>query len=195
MDAFVNYSVQDLFSLIKDGDVRAFHAFFYRYNKKVFYFALHIIREQAEAEEITQDVFLKIWLARATLDSINNPDTYLFVLVKNRALDQLDKQANRNKLQVELTNESPTYSNFTEDEVDFLESKKLIAEAVEKLPLYQRLVFQLSKYEGLSRDEIAERLKISPNTVKNHLGSATKFIRQHLEKHGKFWLIVLVCSK
>lgn len=194
MDAFNNYSVQELFSLIKGGDVKAFRAFFYRYNTKVFQFAFHIIREQTEAEEITQDVFLKLWLARETLDSIINPDTYLFVMVKNRALDQLDKQATRNKLKIELTNDNSTYSNLTEEEVDYWESKKLIADAVEKLPLYQRLVFQLSKDNGLSRDEIAERLKISPNTVKNHLGSAIKFIRQYLENHDKLWLILLVCS-
>ena len=195
MDAFIQYSVQELFSLIKGGDVKAFHAFFYRYNTKVFHFAFHIIREKTEAEEITQDVFLKLWLARETLDSISNPDTYLFVLVKNRALDQLDKQATRNKLKNELTNGNAGYLNTTEEEVDYRESKKIISDAVEKLPLHQRLVFQLSKDKGLTRDEIAERLKISPNTVKNHLGSAIKFLRQYLEKQNKLWLIILVCSE
>lgn len=195
MEDFINYNDQELFSLIKDGDVKAFHAFFYRYNTKVFHFAFHIIREKTEAEEITQDVFLKLWLARAMLGSVINPDTWLFVMVKNRALDQLDKQATRNKLEIDLTNQNVTFSNNTEEEIDYRESKKLIADAVEKLPLHQRLVFQLSKDKGLSRDEIAEQLKISPNTVKNHLGSAIKFVRQYLENHGRLWLVLLVCSE
>jgi RNA polymerase sigma-70 factor (family 1) len=193
MDGFTNYSDQELFALVKGGDVNAFRAFFYRYNTKVYHFAFHIIRKKSEAEEITQDVFLKLWLGRANLDSINNPDTYLFVMVKNRALDQIDKQVARNKLKIDLASESADYSNITEEEIEFRESKKIIEDAVEKLPLYQRLVFRLSKEKGLTRDEIAEQLKISPNTVKNHLGSAVKFIRRYLENKGKFWLVILFC--
>ncbi|HTE28709.1 RNA polymerase sigma-70 factor [Flavitalea sp.] len=191
MNAYSQYTDEELFQFIAGGSEHAFHAFFSRYNTKLFYFILYIVRLETDAEELTQDVFVKLWANRSRLADITNPGNYLFVIARNSALDQLDKQSTQKRLKIAVAT-NDLLSNITEDEVLYRDSKKLIALAVEQLPGMQKSVYQLSKNAGLSRYEIAERLNISPNTVKNHLGTAIKSIRQYLERHGQFGVIYLL---
>ena len=171
-----------LFSEIALGNEDAFDIFFYRYNTKVYYFILHIVKDSAAAEELIHDVFLKLWLNRKGLQAIENPGNYLFVVAKNHSLHYLEKPAvKRQPLEAVSL---PDKSN-PEEQLLLKESLALIAEAVRELPDQQRLVFQLSSQQGLSRDEIALKLNVSPHTVKNHLGSARKSIQQYMQAHGK----------
>ena len=191
MTAYANYTDQQLFSLIAKGDEQAFRSFFYRYNNKVFFFTYHIVKREGDAEELTQDVFLKLWLSRSNLENINDPGNYLFVIAKNQALDKLDKNNTIKKGKLSIANRLSTLSNTTEETIFYRESNELVANALQHLPEQQQVVYRLSKEEGLTRAEIAERLKISPHTVKNHLGVAIHSIRQYLQKHGKFAVLLL----
>lgn len=191
MTPYADHTDEQLFSLIASGDEQAFRTFFYRYNNRVYYFMLHILRQEKDAEEGVQDVFLKLWLAHTSLNNIENPGTYLFVMAKNRALDQLDKNTVQQKGLHALLANSAGADNSTEENIAFRESSELVSRAVQLLPDQQRIVYQLSKEEGLSREEIADRLQISPHTVKNHLAVAIKFIRDYLLKHGKIAMSVL----
>src|ERR1700748_251424 len=88
-----SFSDVALFSEIALGNEEAFDVFFYRYNTKVYYFILHIVKVEEIAEELIHDVFLKIWLNRESLRHIENPDNYLFVAAKTHSLNQLHKVA------------------------------------------------------------------------------------------------------
>jgi RNA polymerase sigma-70 factor (family 1) len=191
MTAYADHTDKQLFALISMGNQSAFKSLFYRYNTKVFFFTYHIVKQQTDAEELTQDVFLKLWTGRDALINIENPGNYLFVIAKNQALDKLEKNNNTKEREVLLAQRLPTLSNGTEESISYRESSDLVASAVQRLPEQQRLVYRLSKEEGLSRDEIATRLKVSPHTVKNHLGVAIHAIRQYLQKHGKLALFFL----
>jgi len=171
------------------GNEEAFDVFFYRYHTKVYYFILHIVKEEEVAEELIHDVFLKIWLNRKGLQPIENPGNYLFVVAKNHALHYLEKPAVKRQPLEALS--FPDKST-PEDQLLLKESLALIAAAVRELPDQQRLVFQLSSQQGLSRDEIASRLNVSPHTVKNHLGSARKSIQQYMQNHGKITGAILI---
>lgn len=179
------YSDVALFSEMALGSEEAFDVFFYRYNTKVYYFILHIVKEEEIAEELTGDVFLKLWLHRLTLSQVANPGNYLFVAAKHHSLNYLQsgsaKRRNRQPLEEQAIPERST----PEEHLSYKESLALVAQAVQKLPEQQRLVFQLSNQQGLSRDEIALRLNVSPHTVKNHLCSARKSIQQFMLAHGK----------
>lgn len=192
MTAYADHTDQRLFVLMAGGDEHAFRTFFYRYNNRVYYFILHIVKEEKDTEELVQDVFLKLWLARAGLVDVNDPGNYLFVMAKHRALDQLAKNAVQQKGQQALAATLKEADNNTEEEIFFRESRELVSQAVELLPEQQRVVYTLSREEGLSREEIAARLQISPNTVKNHLAVAIKSIREYLVKHGRIAMSLLV---
>ena len=92
-----------------------------------------------------------------------------------------------------MSDQQTAASNTTEEMVMYSESDKLILEAIELLPQQQKQVFIMSKRRGMTRVEISEALQISPNTVRNHLHQAIKFIKSHLEgAHGAFFLFYLL---
>jgi RNA polymerase sigma-70 factor (family 1) len=185
MHSYPSFSDVELFSEMSENNEEAFDAFFYRYNTKVYSFILHMVDVEAVAEELVHDVFLKIWLNRQGLRDIVNPGNYLFVTAKNHALNQLEKMANERKGKIQLDARPARFGADPEEEFFYKESLALVTAAINQLPEQQRIVFQLSRERGLSREEIAEQLNISPNTVKNHLGAARKKIQQYLQAHGK----------
>lgn len=191
----LSYNDAALFSEMGLGNEEAFEVFFHRYNTKVYYFILHIVKDGEIAEELVHDVFLKIWLNRNGLQHIENPGNYLFVAAKNHALNQLDKAAaeRRDRQPLDDGQALPDKTD-PEEQLSYKESLALIAQAVRELPEQQRLVFQLSKEQGLSRDEIAVQLNVSPHTVKNHLGSARKSIQQYMQAHGKIMGAIVVVN-
>lgn len=173
---------EELFARIAEDDHKAYRTFFYRYNTKVYYFILHLVKVHAEAEELTQDVFLKLWVSRKLLRSVNNAGNYLFVMARNRSLDHLQKCVAEKNMKRELEALLSHQSNPVNEAVFYRQSKDLIAIAVMRLPAQQRRIYCLSKELGLTRQEIAARLSISPNTVKNHLRVAVTSIQQYLRQ-------------
>lgn len=176
-----------LLQQIARGDETAFRKFFLRYNTKVYYFIHHIVPTSAEAEELVQDVFLKLWLNREKLADVDQPDNYLFITSRNRALDHLAKAATEKKRQSSVLYTQEDAS--AEEQLFFKESQAIIHKAVQTLPEQQQMVYRLSKEEGLSREEVAERMQLSPNTVRNHLAAAIRSIRLYLDSQGH--LVVL----
>ena len=176
---------EQLFVRIAGGDEKAFRAFFYRYNTKVYSFILHIVKSTAETEELTQDVFLRLWVSRKLLGSVDNAGNYLFVMARNRSLDHLEKRVAEKNMKQRLTTLLPYQSDSVNEDILYRQSRELIAKAVMRLPAQQRRIYCLSKELGLTRQEIAARLSISPNTVKNHLQVAVKSIQQYLRQEER----------
>lgn len=164
---------------IADGDEKAFRILFYHYKDRFYSVVLKMSRSGDTAEEIVQEVFIKIWEQRASLIEINNPDAYFFTVIYRRVFDHYKKIALERKL-LKVISEFPTFQNITDETVLANESERLVKEAVTKLPPQQQLIFKLSKHQGMSREQIAEQLHLSPNTVRNHMAEAIKFIRIYL---------------
>lgn len=173
-----------MFTQIATGDEKAFRTLFDWYKTKIYFFILHIVDTEAEAEELVQEVFLRLWVSRQALTNVDNANSYLFVMARNRSLDHIQRVAAERKLKQQLHQQQEPFANTTEEDVDFAQSKQLVAAAVSQLPKQQELVFRLSKEQGLSRQQIAAQLNISENTVRNHLSEAMKFIKNYLQQHG-----------
>ncbi len=182
-----------LLGKIAKGDEKAFEKFFDLYKKRFYSVVLKMTRSDQVAEEIVQDVFLNIWQNRSTLGSIDNPSSYFFTAVYRRVYLHYRKIAQDRKLLQVISQKSDSV-NTTDEMVLGRESEQLITQAIMRLPPQQQLIFKLSKQEGMDREEIARQLHISPNTVKNHLTCALKFIRTFLRNPNftiliTFWLL------
>lgn len=179
-----SYIDRDLFSRIARGDEAAFREFFHSYNVRLYPFLLGLVKSESDAREIVQDVFLKLWLGRDKLPTVENPAAWLTTLATHAAYDHLRKQARYEIALSRLESLQPDPGEAFWVGMDARELKNLLAEALRQLPSRRRKIFQLSKIEGLSRKEVAERLSISENTVRNQLAEAVDFVQDYIKKHG-----------
>jgi RNA polymerase sigma-70 factor (family 1) len=169
-----------------------FRRIFEEYKRQVYAQVYAIAKSQYAAEEITQEIFIKIWQNRELLGSVKNLDAYIYTIVRNYSLNYLRKAASDLRLVNHLIQVAVPGYNDTESAVQVSEYKKLIHTAVSKLSPQRRLVYELSKDNGLNYDDIASQLNLSKNTVKNHLLSALASIRGYLAHHGIDPTIILI---
>jgi len=169
-----------LLAKIAKGDHHAFRTLFDLYHHKVYSYSIRFLRSETHAEEIVQEVFINLWLGREKISQISNFGGYLRVITKNQTLNALKKIAldfKLNNVQIENWTE---VDNNTEHNIQLKETRALLSEAIQKLPKQQRLIYQMCHIDGIKQKEVAERLNISPLTVKAHLRDATKTIRSLL---------------
>jgi RNA polymerase sigma-70 factor (family 1) len=189
LDPASSYNDHELFLGIAGGDETCFRALFERYKQKLYFFLLKVVRNEADAEELVQEVFMRIWISRFALGKVENPASYIFITARNRALDLLIKGLKDEGLKTHLYHHSENSGNETEETILFRESRELIDRAVQTLPVQQKLVYELSRHQGSSREEIAQALQLSQNTVRNHLAAAIKSIREFLEEHHQYCVL------
>ncbi|REG90946.1 sigma-70 family RNA polymerase sigma factor [Algoriphagus antarcticus] len=147
------------------------------------------IGDQSIVEDILQEIFIDIWQRRDSLEIKSGIKTYLFTAVKYQVMKHFDELA---KSRANSSNTLPE-STYEEDVFGLEELYKEIEVAVEMLPPRSQLVFRMSRLEGYSTDEIAEKLKISPQTVNNQLTKSLKIMRSEL-KHLAPALIICLMS-
>lgn len=182
MDPFESYKEKQILQRIALGDEEAFSVVFDQYRKKIYSVALHYLKSTDAAEETVQDVFLKIWLKRSGLSSIQKFDAYLFTVARNIILDRLKKKAYENALKKDLS-ANYKYTEDTDTRIKQWQYYRLLDEAVARLPPRQRQIFHLAKKEGKDHKEIAEQLGVSRLTIKKQMARALKSIRQYLDKY------------
>lgn len=188
------YDEKELLARIAAGDVSAYRTFFDLYKERFYSVVVKMTRSDLLAEEIVQDVFLNIWLKREKLVFIENPSSYFFTAVYRRVYSYYRNLAREEKIKGVLSKRK-AFENSTEELIFARESQLLILTAIEKLPSQQQVIFKLSKQQGLSRDEIAEQLQLSPNTVRNHLSCAVKTIRALLRNPDFIFLLIIWLTK
>ena len=162
----------------------AFKRLFDSYKNRVYGYVLAIARSPYTAEEITQEIFIKLWLCRDILHEVDNLDGYIFTIARNRTLNYLRKAAYDTRLLRELQELMNPQHNNVEERALVSEYDRLMRDALSRLSPQRRLVYQLSRDGGLNHAEIAEQLHLSRNTVKNHLVEALRFLRTYLGQHG-----------
>jgi RNA polymerase sigma-70 factor (family 1) len=190
---------RELFARMAKGDEAAFADIFFHY---IPFLQPHIFK-MTRSEEVTQDIihdtFLRLWIQREKLAAVENFRSYIYTISTNKTYDWLKKTANEKKAIAAAHIRNIGYANITEETIDFNQSAEFINQAVAKLPPQRKLVFKLSREEGLSHDEIAEKLNISKNTVSNHLTEALRSIKEYLQKipgtTGPALLSIVIATK
>jgi RNA polymerase sigma-70 factor (family 1) len=148
--------------------------------KKLYGMAYNHLRDRTLAQELVQDVFVKLWLNRSQLSQVENTQAYLFRALRNKIYDHFDSVACRKKHhELALVNFSEE-RNDVEDIVVFNEGMSLIGEELKKMPKKTQTVFRLSKFHKYSNDEIAAKTQLSSKAVEYHITQAIKKLRVRL---------------
>lgn len=153
----------------------AFRYIYMQYQPKVKYFINHFVKSGAVAEELTQDIFEKIWVNRTSLPNLKSFNAYLYQMAKNAALNFLDKKLLEDKL---IASYKYEYEESFEEKLYSKEIELLVQLTVAKMPEQRQKIYLMSRHENLKNSEIAEKLNISKKTVENHLNLALKEIRK-----------------
>ena len=176
------HTEKELVKKLKEGDSFAFEVLFYKYRNKIKGFALKIVPAQIDPEEIVQEVFVRVWLKKEAIDPEKDFQSYLFSIAKNLVLDHLKSAVNRKlyfvgeHFQQDLLVEDGLEASISE------ESEVKLQKLINEIPERRREIFRLSRFEGLSYKQIAERLNISENTVDSQIRNALAFLRKEFRK-------------
>ncbi|WP_262891979.1 RNA polymerase sigma factor [Filimonas zeae] len=167
-----------------DGNQEAFRQLFHRYRHKVYAVALDTTGSPVMAEDVLQDIFLKIWLHRARLNQITHFKAYLFTATRNHIINLLKKeqrQSNALPEQLELAAGASEYDG----EIYLMEKEygALLQQAISRLPQRQAEAYRLIRLAGLKREVAAQQMGVSEDTTKSHLTQALRNIRAFCMAH------------
>lgn len=162
------------------GEESAFRQLFDQHRDRVYSFALFLTHQPTMAEEITQDVFTKVWLHREDLAGIDYFISWLKTIARNQAYNYLQKSARERIRRRTLIAEHPGADTPADPYLPEHKSLRLLEEAVRQLPRQQQKIWLLHREQGLTYEQIAARLQLSPHTVKNHMKEAIRNIRTYL---------------
>jgi RNA polymerase sigma-70 factor (ECF subfamily) len=168
---------------IKRSDSAAFRSAFDSFQAKLFAFIRYKLGDSAVAEDILQEVFIKLWENRHQLKEDLSLKSYLYTIANNLALNHLRHTKIVVRFQQEQKSEQQI-GDSVHDELVKREIRENLLRTIEKLPEKNRMVFMLSRFDDLSYREIAEQLEISIKTVESHMGKALKLLRKELQSEN-----------
>ena len=180
------YEESTLLSLLAQDSEYAFQLVFDRYRNTIYKVSMLYVKSPVIAEEIVQDVFLKLWFQRRQLQQIRSLESWLFILAKNLALNNIKKIAHEWTAREKWVKENVFAENSADTKVLTTEYQQLLQQAVDQLSPQQQQVYKLAREQGRSYEAIGEQLSISPLTVKTHMARALGSIRLFLQQHGMF---------
>ena len=181
-----------------DGE-KGFKVVFETFYPQLLRFAKEYVGDRFEAENILQDVFLRLWEKRVSLSADINLPAYLLTMVKNQCMDFLRHRQVVERLTVdwetvqarEASFNYYAVSRFDPEQMDVEALERLVENAVNQLPEQCRKAFELSRYDGLKYKEIADKMDISVKTVETHISHALKILRVALKDFFLVWLFYL----
>jgi RNA polymerase sigma-70 factor (ECF subfamily) len=181
--------LKELQTRIAIEDESAFTQLYLHFGKKLNLFAASLVRSREIAEELVEDVFVKLWASRQRITDIENITVYLYVAVKNKSLNKLSQKANE-LITAPFDFLDTTTDEFASDPYDLMITSEMMAQmqhAIEALPPRCKMIFKLVREDGLKYKEVAEILNISVNTIDVQMAIAVKKIctALHIDKPGK----------
>lgn len=181
---------KELLLRITRGDQPAFTEFVRRRWNTIYSHCLAYLRSAQRAEEVTQDIFLKVWLNREKLGEARSPEDYLFILARNHLVNETRKRIDQLYGQPSAAEVSTT---LTPDlQTEYRESYRLLLKGIELLPEKRRLVFKMSRLEGMSNERISAELGMHKDTVYQYIAKALIFLKTYLREHSDDTALVIL---
>jgi RNA polymerase sigma-19 factor, ECF subfamily len=180
-------TLESFVALLQKGETNAFKIIFNSYYHRLYSFSLNYVTEDYAAEEIVENVLLKLWQKRHKLDKIENLKSYLYTMVRNASLDYLKKEKKFVRLDIKKHDSVTSKDQFIIEE----ETHAILFQALENLPKKCRKIFELSCLEGLKYKDIAEDLQISINTVKSQRSRAIELLKSYLKNYPLYQLFLM----
>jgi len=185
------HNEKELLLQIAQGDRSAFKVLYTAYFPHVQQYVSLFEPGRESLDELTQDVFVRIWEKRARLAGVESFKGYVFLITRNVVFNFIRALKVRQRVK-ELDESIDVVSNEFENELLFKQYYRIAIEAMDKLPPGRRKVLKMSIDDGLTLDEIAAELDITRAGVKKQLYAATAFVRQYLHEHGEISLLLFV---
>lgn len=148
---------------------------------RVYRFVLKFVKDPDLADDLTQDIMLKVWTYKEKILASESSDFYVLKMAKNAVIDHFKKLSREKSYQTQVWLHIQKAENPTENDLRAKEMENRLEDILQKLPFRQQQVFHLQYAKQLSIKEISKELKIAPNTAKNHLFRALKVIRSHIK--------------
>jgi RNA polymerase sigma-70 factor (family 1) len=177
--------------MLNPGDKEIFRTLYNTYSPKIYRFALAYLKNKPDAEELMQDVFLKIWEKRDQLDPGQNVKAYIFKIAVNSIYDFI-RRKNIEKAFADFTRQN--FQPGTESvwhEIIWNDMLSKLNTLVDGMPEQRKIIFKMSREENLSNQQIAEKLNLSKRTVENQLYRATQYLSEHIKTDTVFLLLFL----
>jgi hypothetical protein len=163
---------------LQNGDHKAFEEVFLTYFDKVKYLLTGLLRSESDAEELAQDIFVKLWINRQSIDPSKAFSTYIYTIARNTALNYLKHKLVEENFRNSL-NDLDVEEADSSDGILFAKEISLLVEmTVCRMPIQRRKIYQMSREKGISNNEIAEKLGISKKTVENQISLALQEIKR-----------------
>lgn len=181
-----------VFDAVKMGDKKAFEQLFKTHYESLVRFAIEFVKDQDAAEDLVQEVFVKIWERKENISITTGIKPYLFMSVKNHCLNKLKAEQRNAFLHDDYAEDNRFVTHHTDQSTDTIDLAQHIKLALEKLPPRCALIFKLSRFEDKSYKEIAESLELSVKTVEAQMGKALSIMRSQLSPYLKVVLIIFL---
>lgn len=177
-------SEAEIIRMLNEGQEKALRYVYNKYCNRIYLLAMKFLKSPELAQELVQDVFLKLWEKRTELDKDRPIEAWLYTVARNKVINQFKKLAREQQKAAIQTLEAVSATEKADKRLLEGEAFQLLNEAVIRLPEKQRQVYTLSRLEGYSRLEIAEQLQISALTVKTHMSRAVLSVKNFVQSKG-----------
>ncbi|MCX2451951.1 RNA polymerase sigma-70 factor [Pedobacter sp. PLR] len=192
MTSYQSFTDFELTTLLKKGDLVAYSEIYKRFQGLLYLYACKIVKNNDDAEDIVQEVFLYLWDKRFSITINSSISVYLYKAVQYKFMNLLDHKKVRTDYKDSLNQFIDQGEYITDHYIRHKEFSKIIEKEIAALPDKMREVFELSRKTNLSRKEIAEKLGLSEKTVKNQITNALKILRSRL---SLFAFLMLLLNK
>lgn len=190
-------SDSELLVLLQQDSVTAFEVLYVRYKNRLQSFCLFMLKSPTVAQDVVQEVFIKVWSARRTLNSVQSFSNYIYTLSKNQSLNEL-RSAKRKEIMenILIRHEEASDAENAETKLIVKEYQALLEAAINELSEQKRKIYVMSRNEGKSHKEIAEIMQISPHTVQSHISDSLRLISDYFFRHAdiEFYVVFMVLS-
>jgi len=181
-----------LIARLKEDNEQAFELLFNHYHNLVYKVAMLYVKSPSLAEDIVQDVFMKIWFQRKNLPDIISFESWIYTIARNLTINCIKKLAHERNARTAFGSEYNGFDNTTDHRIRNNQYNNLLQQAILHLPEQQQKVYRLAKEKGMSYEAIGRELSLSPLTVKTHMARALTSIRSFLQKHDKEFTILFI---